>query len=313
MREHRRRRGRDPDDRARACAPDGSADLGRRHRARRCATPRPARASSSSPRGGGDRRGWRPRAPCCGSRGASARWSSGCRRSSTRPSPARTAGSCTSARRSRRCSATRPTSGWRRRRSGASACTPTSSTGCSSSSAEQERESLERDARIDERVPDGPPLGPHGLGAGHRPRLRRPTTARTFWRGVLIDISAERGAKLALEDAHERHRGMIDAMPACSYRAERRAVGQWHFVSAADRAAARLHARTSGAPTRPCGGRACTPTIASGVEVEEQRQMELPPGHRGRDRVPPAPPLRAGWSAVRDRGDPHPRRRRASR
>ena len=98
-----------------------------------------------------------------------------------------------------------------------------------------------------------------------------------FWRGVLIDISAERSAQAALADAHERHRGMIDSMPACSYRAERRAMGRWHFVSA------QIEPLLGYTPEEWCAD----PTLwraslhaddRERLELEEQRLMELPAG-----------------------------------
>ena len=52
-----------------------------------------------------------------------------------------------------------------------------------------------------------------------------------FWRGVLIDITAEHSAQEALESAQQRHRSMVDSLPACVYRAEPRAVGRWEYVS----------------------------------------------------------------------------------
>jgi PAS domain S-box-containing protein len=62
-------------------------------------------------------------------------------------------------------------------------------------------------------------------------RLREKPDTAPYWRGVIIDITAERDAQQALADAHERHRGMVDGLPACVYTAERRAMGRWHFVS----------------------------------------------------------------------------------
>ncbi len=100
---------------------------------------------------------------------------------------------------------------------------------------------------------------------------------KLFWRGVLVDVSAERSAQLALADAHERHRGMVDALPACSYRAERRARGQWHFVSA------QIEPLLGYTPQEWCAD----PTLwraslhaddRERVELEEQRQMTLTPG-----------------------------------
>ncbi len=52
-----------------------------------------------------------------------------------------------------------------------------------------------------------------------------------YWRGVFIDITAERRAQQSLATAHERHRGVVDGLPACVYRAELGMVGRWQFVS----------------------------------------------------------------------------------
>ena len=160
---------------------------------------------------------------------------------------------------------------------GASASTPTSSTGCSSSRREQERSRSRADARIASEYRmvhrSGRTVWVRDIARVCRGRRRLALLARR----ALIDISAERSAQLALADAHERHRGMIDAMPACSYRAERRAMGQWHFVSA------QIEPLLGYTPEEWCAD----PTLwraslhaddRERVELEEQRQMELPAG-----------------------------------
>ena len=99
----------------------------------------------------------------------------------------------------------------------------------------------------------------------------------SFWRGVLTDITAERNAQLSLADAHERHRNMVEGLPACVYQAERRAMGRWHFVSSqierllgytADdwRADPTLWRASLHADDR------------ERVEFDEQRHLESPPG-----------------------------------
>jgi PAS domain S-box-containing protein len=99
----------------------------------------------------------------------------------------------------------------------------------------------------------------------------------SFWRGVIVDITAEHSAQRALADAHERHRGMVDALPACSYRAERRAMGTWHFVSA------QIQSLLGYSPAEWCAD----PTLwraslhaddRERIELEEQEQMNQPPG-----------------------------------
>jgi PAS domain S-box-containing protein len=108
-------------------------------------------------------------------------------------------------------------------------------------------------------------------------RLSRADGSEPFWRGLLVDISAERNAQLALADAHERHRGIVDAMPACSYRAERRAMGTWHFVSS------QIKPLLGYTPDEWCAD----PTLwrasldaddRERIELEEQEQMRMPPG-----------------------------------
>jgi PAS domain S-box-containing protein len=63
-------------------------------------------------------------------------------------------------------------------------------------------------------------------------RLCQPRASAPFWRGVLIDITAERSAQTALDRAQASHRVMVDRLPACVYRAEPRAIGSWEYVSA---------------------------------------------------------------------------------
>jgi PAS domain S-box-containing protein len=63
-------------------------------------------------------------------------------------------------------------------------------------------------------------------------RLCKPESGTPFWRGVLIDIGPERAAHQTLADAYERHRGIVEGLPACAYRAEAGTNGHWLFVSA---------------------------------------------------------------------------------
>lgn len=62
-------------------------------------------------------------------------------------------------------------------------------------------------------------------------RVKNDRDGRPYWRGLLIDITAERTAQEALATAHERHRGVVEGLPACLYEAESRPLGQWRFVS----------------------------------------------------------------------------------
>jgi PAS domain S-box-containing protein len=142
--------------------------------------------------------------------------------------------------------------------------------------AAQERESRERDARITAEYRmvhrSGRPVWVRDIA-----RVCEAEDGSHFWRGVMIDISAERGAQRALEDAHERHRGMIDSLPAASYRAERRAMGRWHFVSA------QIEPLLGYTPDEwtadPTLWRASLHADdRERIELEEKRQMELPPG-----------------------------------
>ena len=97
-----------------------------------------------------------------------------------------------------------------------------------------------------------------------------------FWRGVLTDITAERQAQLSLADAHERHRTMVEDLPACVYQAERRAMGRWHFVSSQIE---RLLGHRRGWKADPTLWRAaCTLDDRERVEFDEQRHLESPPG-----------------------------------
>ena len=142
--------------------------------------------------------------------------------------------------------------------------------------AQQEQQSLESDARI---ASEYRMIHRSGREVWVRDvaRISKGEDDARFWRGVLIDITAERGAQAALADAHERHRGMIDSMPACSYRAERRAMGRWHFVSA------QIQPLLGYTPEEWCAN----PTLwraslhaddRERLELEEQRLMELPAG-----------------------------------
>jgi PAS domain S-box-containing protein len=63
-------------------------------------------------------------------------------------------------------------------------------------------------------------------------RLCKPETGNPFWRGVLIDVGSERAVHQTLADAYERHRGIVEGLPACAYRAEAGTNGRWLFVSA---------------------------------------------------------------------------------
>ena len=189
---------------------------------------------------------------------------------------------------------------------------------------EQELQSLETDTRIASEYRMQHRSG-RTVWVRDVARISRGSGDGRFWRGVMIDISAERTAQLALADAHERHRGMVDSLPACSYRAERRAMGSWQFVSS------QIERLLGYTPREWCAD----PTLwraslhaddRDRIELEEQRHMEMPPGTEARARVPAAPPLREGGGGSRpgdpdarrrgradDRGHPHRRRRRARR
>jgi PAS domain S-box-containing protein len=62
-------------------------------------------------------------------------------------------------------------------------------------------------------------------------RLCKPASGKPFWRGVLLDVGSERAAQQTLADAYERHRGIVEGLPACAYRAEAGITGRWLFVS----------------------------------------------------------------------------------
>jgi PAS domain S-box-containing protein len=62
-------------------------------------------------------------------------------------------------------------------------------------------------------------------------RLCKPASGPPFWRGVLLDVGSERAAQQTLADAYERHRGIVEGLPACAYRAEAGIAGRWLFVS----------------------------------------------------------------------------------
>ena len=94
---------------------------------------------------------------------------------------------------------------------------------------------------------------------------------------MLTDITAERSAQLSLADAHERHRNMVEGLPACVYQAERRAMGHWHFVSSQIE---RLLGYTSDEwRADPTLWRASLHADdRERVEFDEQRHLESPPG-----------------------------------
>jgi PAS domain S-box-containing protein len=141
---------------------------------------------------------------------------------------------------------------------------------------EQERQSLENDARIASEYRMVHRSG-RTVWVRDIARLCRVDAGEPFWRGVLIDISGERSARLALADAHERHRGMVDALPACSYRAERRATGTWHFVSS------QIEPLLGYSPSEWCADSTLWRASLHAddrerIELEEEQQMGLPPG-----------------------------------
>jgi len=141
---------------------------------------------------------------------------------------------------------------------------------------EQERQSRESEARMaaEYRMID---RAGRTIWVRDIARITRWSDGKRFWRGVMTDISAERTAQLALADAHERHRGMVDGLPACSYRAERRAMGKWHFVSS------QIEHLLGYTPEEWCADptlwRACLHADdRARIELEEQRHMEMPGG-----------------------------------
>ena len=98
-----------------------------------------------------------------------------------------------------------------------------------------------------------------------------------FWRGVLTDITAERQAQLSLADAHERHRTMVEDLPACVYQAERRAMGRWHFVSSQiERLLGYTAEEWKADPT--LWRASLHADDRERVEFDEQRHLESPPG-----------------------------------
>ena len=108
-------------------------------------------------------------------------------------------------------------------------------------------------------------------------RLSTDDDGNAFWRGVLTDITAERNAQLSLADAHERHRSMVEGLPACVYQAERRAMGRWHFVSSQIE---RLLGYTADEwRADPTLWRASLHADdRERVEFDEERHLESPPG-----------------------------------
>jgi len=141
---------------------------------------------------------------------------------------------------------------------------------------EQELQSLETDSRITAEYRMLHRFG-REIWVRDVARMSRGRDGSRFWRGVLTDFSAERTAQLALADAHERHRGMVDGLPACSYRAERRAMGRWLFVSS------QIEPLLGYTPQEWCAD----PTLwraslhaddRDRIELEEQRHMEMPNG-----------------------------------
>ena len=98
-----------------------------------------------------------------------------------------------------------------------------------------------------------------------------------FWRGVLTDITAERQAQISLADAHERHRTMVEDLPACVYQAERRAMGRWHFVSSQiERLLGYTAEEWKADPT--LWRASLHADDRERVEFDEQRHLESPPG-----------------------------------
>jgi PAS domain S-box-containing protein len=141
---------------------------------------------------------------------------------------------------------------------------------------QQQAESIASDARIAAEYRmvhrDG-----HTVFVRDIARISEGAEGERFWRGVLSDITAERGAQEALADAHEHHRGMIDSLPACSYRAERRPMGRWHYVSP------QIKALLGYSPEEWCAD----PTLwraslhtddRDRIELEEKHRVDLPPG-----------------------------------
>jgi PAS domain S-box-containing protein len=96
--------------------------------------------------------------------------------------------------------------------------------------AEQEREARETGARIsaDYRLlhRDGRPVLVRDMASYCVPAHGPP-----YWRGVIIDLTAEEAAQRTLREAHDRYRHVIDGLPACAYRAEPGMTTRWIFVS----------------------------------------------------------------------------------
>jgi PAS domain S-box-containing protein len=95
---------------------------------------------------------------------------------------------------------------------------------------EQERQARETGARIsaDYRLlhRDGHPVLVRDMASYCVPAQGPP-----YWRGVIIDLTAEEAAQRTLREAHDRYRHVIDGLPACAYRAEPGMTTRWVFVS----------------------------------------------------------------------------------
>ena len=236
---------------------------------------------------------------------------------------ARTGASSTSAPRSRRCSATRRTNG-SPTEPVAREHPPRRARGGARGERQQEQLSRETDRRI---TSEYRMVHRNGRTVWVRDiaRLCAAIGESSFWRGVIVDITAEHSAQRALADAHERHRGMVDALPACSYRAERRAMGRWHFVSAQIQSPAGLLAGrvvrrpdpVAGKPPRrrPRAARARgagADDLPPGTEFVSEYRLRHRSGRGGR-RARPWDPDHGRRRGADDRGDPHRHQRRARR
>ena len=94
---------------------------------------------------------------------------------------------------------------------------------------------------------------------------------------MLTDITGERTAQMSLADAHERHRTMVEGLPACVYQAERRAMGRWHFVSSQiERLLGYTPEEWQADPT--LWRASLHADDRERVEFDEQRHLESPPG-----------------------------------
>ena len=114
-------------------------------------------------------------------------------------------------------------------------------------------------------------------GFATSPGCRAGPDGSAFWRGVLTDITSERTAQLSLADAHERHRTMVEGLPACVYQAERRAMGRWHFVSSQiERLLGYTAAEWRADPT--LWRASLHADDRERVEFDEQRHLSEPPG-----------------------------------